>query len=611
MAIECPECGNISQDEEFCDACNSELARTTPSSVPVRCMLGPVSVEFTPEQHRQLAKDQGFVVVRVDSELRRIRWISREPNDAIFDEIERRRHLSLSTLPPIQIHEDREGCWVVAELVGQPFAPWDEPPGMNPILEFRRLVESIQSVSQAMDQLHQVRTVWLNFDPSELEDVGPLQSPGTAEPHHLRQLRITNLDQTTFPFGTLPNRLTIRPKFSAPEIVRYQANAIGPATDVFHLGLLTYYWIAGLMPLGFHGEGLESFDYQIPNLRIYVPHLPEGIIPIVMKAVEKDPNQRYETPAKFTAALAHAYAELGRRRSHGKPLTWNAAGDTRVGRTKTELGLRNEDYILVRSFPNPPCELLLVADGISSCQVGSGALASMMTAMVLENAFPEPVTHGEFVRKMAKVCKDAADVLLDWALVKGYRRQLLAGADLMGTTLTSAWIRDHEITIANLGDSRAYLITDDYVELLTVDGDVASGLLQNDAGPEEIVRLGPIVRALRECVGGCRVLENAELAPLEESRHPKLATWPLAPGDVFILCSDGLVEEGAFLHPKQLADLVRKNHHLPAKELASLLVEAADQMQRLPSFVEPEGWGDNISCIVVKIMEAAVPPSSN
>jgi serine/threonine protein phosphatase PrpC len=108
---------------------------------------------------------------------------------------------------------------------------------------------------------------------------------------------------------------------------------------------------------------------------------------------------------------------------------------------------------------------------------------------------------------------------------------------------------------------------------------------------------------LRECVGGCTTTEDGKLTILPETCTPRIARWPLLPGDVIVLCTDGLVEEGFFLEPETMAKLVRENHDRSAADIALLLVEAADAMQRLPSIMEPEGFGDNISCVVIKVRE--------
>jgi len=125
--------------------------------------------------------------------------------------------------------------------------------------------------------------------------------------------------------------------------------------------------------------------------------------------------------------------------------------------------------------------------------------------------------------------------------------------------------------------------------------------LADGTAPDEVRELGMMARALRECVGGCTTMENGELAIMPETCTPQIGRWPLVPGDVIVLCTDGLVEEGFFLEPDAVAVMVRKHKDRSAAELALMLVEAADAMQRLPSIIEPEGFGDNISCVVIKI----------
>src|SRR5262249_11495633 len=160
------------------------------------------------------------------------------------------------------------------------------------------------------------------------------------------------------------------------------------------------------------------------------------------------------------------------------------------------------------------------------------------------------------------------------------------GGHLMGTTLTAAWLEGDLLTLAHLGDSRAYLIDAAGVEQLTVDGDLGCALLAAGGPPEEVLQLGGMARALHDCVGGCYRTPRGELAIEEDRCRPPLTRWPLQPGDVIVLCTDGLVEEGVFLDPNGLADLVRRHQALPAQALAEKLAEAADACQRLPS--EPE-----------------------
>jgi serine/threonine protein phosphatase PrpC len=78
--------------------------------------------------------------------------------------------------------------------------------------------------------------------------------------------------------------------------------------------------------------------------------------------------------------------------------------------------------------------------------------------------------------------------------------------------------------------------------------------------------------------------------------------WKLLPNDTVVICSDGLVEEGAFLEPAELLDLVRRHADLPLQDLAIALADAAEARQIVPCEEEPDGLGDNISCCVIRIL---------
>ena len=58
-------------------------------------------------------------------------------------------------------------------------------------------------------------------------------------------LRITNLDVELFPFQSMPERVRVHPHFAAPEVVQFRVDDGGPRTDVYHLAMFAYYWLAG------------------------------------------------------------------------------------------------------------------------------------------------------------------------------------------------------------------------------------------------------------------------------------------------------------------------------------------------------------------------------
>jgi protein phosphatase len=601
MVVTCPACGGESRDLEFCDHCNADLAPRPVSAAPARCPLRPDS-DLTPEQQSALSRPENAAFVSTADALWRVHWVPSAAWKAWRPLVEERQHYAISPLPPCRVIEDAAGVWIAVERSSRRFEPWTEFSWHDAVHELRRLTRGLEALAAALEALHAHGLVWLNFDPREIEEAfAVVGENGAGGPSVSAHFRFTNLDLRVFAAGQCPERLEAPPLFTPPEVVRMQAADIGPRTSVFQLALYGYYWLAQLLPRGFAGRGLETFGFQMPNLRVFAPRLPPGIAGVLQRGLAPEPGDRFASCRELVEDFRTAVDRAECRANATAPVRWHIGSHTRTGRTKTAQGRGNEDYAMVRQFSAPERALVAVADGITTCHVGSGALASWMAALVLEQTIDQTSTQEGFPRLMRAVCRKAAGLLLSWALEKGYRAQLAEGRDLMGTTLTAGWLQGNRLTLANLGDSRAYLIDGATIEQLTVDGDLGSELLATGTPPEEVRELGGLARALRVCIGGCAKNAVGELTILEEYCRPVMSFWQLLPGDVLVICSDGLVEEGAFLEPARLAELVRSRTDLSVEELALLLAEEADSLHRVPSELEPDGFGDNITCIVIRI----------
>lgn len=589
MSVVCPACGAESRDTEFCDACNADLAMPQEALVPARCPIHEAGLELPPEHRALLARGDQALLVQAEGKTWRVRWLAPTVYAQRRPALERRLALTLPPLARCRRVEEAGGAWLLAESAG----PW-QPPWLvradDPLEDLARLTTFARQLADGLSSLHEAGLVWLNFDPSQIE-------PAVNQ----RGLCFANLDEQVFSKKEIPDDLRVHPAYAAPEIVRGHADQVGKRTDVFHLALSCYYWLAGLLPTGIPGQGLNAFGHDIPPLRIYAPRVLPGVQGVLARGMGIDRRERYPTPTALCEALEEVLDRARRRWSFNGPVCWEVGAHTRTGRSKTALQRGNEDQIIVKPLTDPDRVLAGVADGISTCDVGSGALASLIATILLENEFSNPTREVDFLAQIGPLCRRAAQTLLDWALEKGYADLLVQGLDLMGTTLTVGWLEGRHASIANLGDSRAYLLDDRGAEQLTVDGDLGSCMLAEGSPPEEVHELGGVSKALRQCIGGCTLSSEGQAVVLEDSCRPALSRWPLLPGDVLILCTDGLVEEGAFLEPDQLFDLVRQHQQLSAADLAIVLADAADNLQRLPSDLEPEGYGDNISCVVIRV----------
>lgn len=319
-----------------------------------------------------------------------------------------------------------------------------------------------------------------------------------------------------------------------------------------------------------------------------------------------------------------------------------------------------------------PAALAVVADGISTCRFGRGELASESVV----NAYSElwrlwleglranlwswesdpgavfaqtfntrwslersvDAGAGRFMRRLSfphlvAECIRRATLRI-WSLV-GAEVKSMPNADpaeIMGSTMISAFVHGNRVTLANLGDSRAYLVSPGAdpdqvwtIECLTCDHDEKHRLFREESAmPQHMLGLSGL-ESLTNGIGSLVSMERQGAIPnrrsgnmlpydsspgamqaLREGRPcaawrpayqrltPDFYTLRVKPQDVLILCSDGLIDERAALMPQETAQIVTEYQDAPADHLAMQLVKAANDMQEWPS------KGDNITAVVLK-----------
>jgi len=153
---------------------------------------------------------------------------------------------------------------------------------------------------------------------------------------------------------------------------------------------------------------------------------------------------------------------------------------------------------------------------------------------------------------------------------RSQRNEKLSG---MGTTLVALVVEERQVWVLNVGDSRAYRLRNGRLEQLTLDHSLV----------EEQVRMGRMTpsEALRS------PLRNMITRALgtQNTVTPDCFQLEAEPGDLFLLCSDGLTRE---LSDASIQSLVSGN--LPLQQRCTRLVEAAKKA----------GGHDNITCILVQ-----------
>jgi serine/threonine protein phosphatase PrpC len=218
----------------------------------------------------------------------------------------------------------------------------------------------------------------------------------------------------------------------------------------------------------------------------------------------------------------------------------------------------NEDAYVCQ----PP--LFAVADGIGGAQAGE--LASSLAAAAVRDDSSDG--RGDGRRRV--------DELIQEANRRVYQRQSEdASLSGMGTTMTVALVEDGRVWIGHVGDSRAYLVRDGKLEQLTEDHSLVAELVRSG-------RLSP---------------EEAESHPQRSVVTRALGTDPnvdvdtfsveAKPGDLFMLCSDGLT---SMVSDDAILDEIR-DHRSDVRAAAKALVRAANK----------GGGEDNITVVFFEI----------
>ena len=246
-------------------------------------------------------------------------------------------------------------------------------------------------------------------------------------------------------------------------------------------------------------------------------------------------------------------------------------GQSDIGRIRR----RNEDALALKgSFG-----VAVVADGMGGHPGGdvASSLAASAAAETLAVAMHDGPDPDGFVEQMRAVMHDA--VLGAHAAIRE-RGEQEPHLDGMGTTLTAmvthpetgAWV------IGHVGDSRAYRIHGETMDQVTRDDTwIQQQIDDNPSLDPARARHSPYAHLLTQCLG------------LEDAPKPQILDGTAAPGDRFLLCSDGLVgmlEDDTVLSIIHAA--LSRNGADPETPIAKLL-EAANEA----------GGHDNITAALV------------
>jgi PPM family protein phosphatase len=205
------------------------------------------------------------------------------------------------------------------------------------------------------------------------------------------------------------------------------------------------------------------------------------------------------------------------------------AGRSHPGRRRR----RNEDSYVIA----PP--LFAVADGMGGARAGE--IASRLAAAAVREEGGGRVDVAELIQEAnRRVFERARDD---------------ASASGMGTTMTVALVEADHVTIGHVGDSRAYRLRDNALEQLTEDHSLVAELVRSGKLSPEEAESHPQRSVITRALG------------TEPDVHADTFTVEAHPGDVFLICSDGLTTMVEDDHIVEVVNRHRGDLERAAKQL--------------------------------------------
>jgi protein phosphatase len=234
---------------------------------------------------------------------------------------------------------------------------------------------------------------------------------------------------------------------------------------------------------------------------------------------------------------------------------------------------QNEDSVLA-DLP-----LVAVADGMGGHKAGEVASSQALEALAAWRdriAGTSGVGAGELLR-------EAFDEANRRVWERGQQDENLLG---MGTTLTAGWIDGGTVTLAHVGDSRAYLLRDGELRQLTTDQNVAQDLVRRGRLSEDEAASSPHRHIILQAIGAD-----------PDGLDIEVSTADLKDGDRVVLATDGMF--GMVRSADRIKDLLVE-HTDPADACKALIDEA-----------NAAGGEDNITVVLIDVVssdDSVIPP---
>lgn len=237
----------------------------------------------------------------------------------------------------------------------------------------------------------------------------------------------------------------------------------------------------------------------------------------------------------------------------------------------------NEDAI----GSNADIGLMVLADGMggyNAGEVASGIAVQTITELASEGALREERNDVDPTSGMMRQTIVLRDAIARANKIIFQTAQSQTHCEGMGTTLVAAMFYDNRVSIAHVGDSRAYRLRGGKFEQLTMDHSLLQELVDRGFYSEEEAQRSTNRNYVTRALG------------VEPSVDVEIQEFEVLPDDVYLLCSDGL--------PDMVED---EDIHLTIRTFNASLDVVGQQLVQLTN---DHGGRDNVSIMLAQIIDS-------
>ena len=165
-------------------------------------------------------------------------------------------------------------------------------------LPLATIVSYVKQISEALDYAHRRRVIHCDVKPNNI----------LLDANDNVLLSDFGIAVTTGRYAPIPRIFGGTATYMAPE--QYRGRPL-PASDQYSLGIMVYEWLSGHPP--FYGSSYEIAMQHVhdspPPLRRAAQRTPHAVQRVVLRALEKDPAERFSSVGSFALALERACQE--------------------------------------------------------------------------------------------------------------------------------------------------------------------------------------------------------------------------------------------------------------------------------------------------------------